>query len=367
MPIRVLHCPTDTGRNAWTLAQAEKRLGLESTVLVYHSTWLNYPNDIDLDVRSRSRLGKVSAIGGLLLRAARDYDVIHFNAGRSLMPASQGGLPWLSRADLAYFHMLGKGIVVTYQGCDVRQRTACESRFEVNACAYCTTACSPELDRHKQHLVEGFDKYADAIFSLNPDLLWVLPERAEFLPYTTIDLDEWVPEPPQPSGPGEPFRILHAPTNRGLKGTPQLLEAVEQLKAEYPEVELLLVENMPHDEVMEQYRRAHVVVDQLLLGWYGGFAVEAMALGRPVVCYIRDDDLRFIPEAMRAEIPVVSASPADILEVLRGLVRDRERLPELGARSRTFVEHWHDPDRIAERTKATYERILARTQGAPVT
>jgi proteasome lid subunit RPN8/RPN11 len=149
MPIRVLHCPTDTGRNAWTLAQAEKTLGIESTVLVYHSTWLNYPSDIDLDLRGLSRFGKLSAVARLLLRAARDYDVIHFNGGRSLMPSSPGRVPWLSRADLAYFRALGKGIVVTYQGCDVRQKTACEAGFETNACELCTNPCSAELDQHK--------------------------------------------------------------------------------------------------------------------------------------------------------------------------------------------------------------------------
>lgn len=357
MAIRVLHCPTDTGRNAWTLAQAEKQLGVESTVLVYHSTWLNYPNDIDLRLRERSALGKLSAIGGLLLRAARDYDIIHFNGGRSLMPSSPSRIPWLSRFDLAYFHALGKGIVVTYQGCDVRQKSVCERLFDVEGCSYCTNPCSPELDRHKAYLVEGFDRYADAIFALNPDLLHVLPERAEFLPYSTIDLAEWDPVPPR-SDPDR-FTILHAPTNRGLKGTEFILGAVEALKDRHPEVELLLVENVPHDQVRGLYERADLVIDQLLLGWYGGFAVEAMALGRPVMCYIREEDLRYIPQQMREEMPIISADPDSILDVLEDVFQNRRHLPELGRRSREYVERWHDPLKLAERTKATYERILA--------
>lgn len=359
MTLRVLHCPTDTGRNAWTLAQAEKRLGLQTTVLVYQNTWLAYPCDIDLHLRSRSNLGRAAVISKLLLQAARDYDVIHFNGGRSLMQSSPSRFPFLSRADLAYFRALGKAIVVTYQGCDVRQASVCRQRFDINGCAFCTNPCSEALDRHKAYMVEGFDRYADAIFAVNPDLLWVLPERAEFLPYTTIELDEWQPEQLPPNAGGDPFRILHAPTNRGLKGTPQIVEAVEALKAEHPEVELLLVENVPHEQVRELYRRSHLVVDQLLLGWYGGFAVEAMALGRPVVCYIRDGDLGSIPAGMRDDMPIVRAQPDDILAVLRRLVADRAQLPSLGERSRAYVERWHDPDAIARRTKATYERILA--------
>lgn len=360
MPIRVLHCPTDTGRNAWTLAQAEKRLGLESTVLVYHRNWFNYPTDIDLKTRELSAAGKARAIGGLLLRAAHDYDVIHFNAGRSLMPSSHGTPAWLSRLDLRYFKALGKGIVVTYQGCDVRQRGYCAASFGgIDPCsAECATPCSSEYDAHKARLVKGFERYADAIYSVNPDLLNVLPERAEFLPYTTVDLEEWKPSGKTRPSEG-PFTIVHAPTARGIKGTRFVIEAVEALKKRHPEVELALVENMTHDEVRRLYERADVVVDQLLAGWYGGFAVEAMALGKPVVCYIRETDLRFIPDAMREDLPFIQACPGDILDVLEATLARREELAPLGRKSRAFVERWHDPMRIAARTKDAYESILA--------
>jgi glycosyltransferase involved in cell wall biosynthesis len=239
----------------------------------------------------------------------------------------------------------------------VRQLTQSVARFPVNACALCTNACSPELDAHKAYMVQGFDRYADAIYSLNPDLLWVLPERAEFMPYATIDLREWEPEPlPQ----RDTFTILHAPTNRGVKGTPRVLEAVEALKSRHPEVELLLVENVPHDEVRAMYARADLVIDQLLLGWYGGFAVEAMALGRPVMCYLREEDLHFIPAQMREQMPIINATPDSIDEVLEAVFLDRASLAERGRLSRSYVEMWHDPLKIAQGTKATYERILGR-------
>jgi len=46
---------------------------------------------------------------------------------------------------------------------------------------------------------------------------------------------------------------------------------------------------------------ADLLVDQLLTGWYGAVAVEMMALGKPVVCYLREDDLKFIDSRMRAD------------------------------------------------------------------
>jgi hypothetical protein len=41
----------------------------------------------------------------------------------------------------------------------------------------------------------------------------------------------------------------------------------------------------------------------LFAGWYGGLAVELMALGKPVLAYIREEDLSFVDPQMRYELP----------------------------------------------------------------
>ncbi len=122
-----------------------------------------------------------------------------------------------------------------------------------------------------------------------------------------------------------------------------------------------LVENLDRAEARRLYERADLLVDQLLLGWYGGLAVEVMALAKPVVCFIRDSDLAFIPPAMRDQLPAVNATPSTLFEVLqRLLTMPREDLAELGARSRAYVERWHDPLRIAGELRAEYEAIARR-------
>jgi hypothetical protein len=64
---------------------------------------------------------------------------------------------------------------------------------------------------------------------------------------------------------------------------------------------------MSNEAARRIYEKADLLVDQLLAGWYGGVAVEFMALGKPVVCYLRESDLRFLPEAMRRQIPIIRA------------------------------------------------------------
>jgi glycosyltransferase involved in cell wall biosynthesis len=357
MTVRVLHCPTDTGGNAWTLARAERALGLDSAVMVFGSSWLQYPADVDLRLPELSRPGRAVAVARAFYHAVHDYDVIHFNFGESLLPRSSL-VPWLRHVDLPLLRALRKVIVVTYQGCDVRQRGFCTRHFPFSACdATECGVCTPEVDADRARRAAIFDRYADSIFALNPDLLRVLPQRAEFLPYATIDPRSWTPVRSRPRTDGI-FRILHAPTSRSIKGTRYLVAAVEGLRETHPGIELDLVEGRPHAEVRALYESADVVVDQLLIGWYGGFAVEAMALGKPVVCYLREEDVRLIPSPMRHDIPLLNATPHTLAGVLSALASDPAVLEVAGRRSREYVERWHDPARVAQRTKAVYEHWL---------
>ena len=71
------------------------------------------------------------------------------------------------------------------------------------------------------------------------------------------------------------------------KGTDHVLETCEGL-----DVELRIVEGLHHDDALARYRDADIVVDQLNAGWYGLFAIECMALGKPVVTYLHDEAVR---------------------------------------------------------------------------
>jgi hypothetical protein len=138
-----------------------------------------------------------------------------------------------------------------------------------------------------------------------------------------------------------------------------VLEAIERLRAEGVALELLLVEKMSHGQARRAYERADLLVDQLLAGWYGGLAVELMALGKPVVCYLREGDLGHLPPDMRADLPIIQATPQTIYAVLKEWTTIRRGdLVALGHSSRAYVERWHDPLKIAARLKADYECAL---------
>jgi glycosyltransferase involved in cell wall biosynthesis len=164
-----------------------------------------------------------------------------------------------------------------------------------------------------------------------------------------VDLGRIPPVPP--SDRARPL-IVHAPSSRRRKGTEHVLAAIEGLDAD-----LELVEGLHHEEAFERYRAADIVVDQLNAGWYGLFAIESMALGKPVVTYLHDEAVRRTEEAFGTRVPIVSATAETLREALRPLVADAARRREVGAASRAYVERVHDLERVTDRLLALYARL----------
>lgn len=350
MTLRVLHAPSAGAGNPGRLARAEQALGLSSWCISGDPNPYGYPVDEQVLAPSDGRLLYERQRWRLLLRAMRDFDVVHFNFGRTFFPNG-----W--QLDLPIIKAAGKRIFMTYQGDDARQGDYCRSHFDVTfATRVLPGYYTAESDAAKRRDIARVARYANGIYALNPDLLHVLPERAQFLPYANVDIEAWQ------SGKrheNDVPVIVHAPTHRAVKGTDIVLQAVERLKQDGEAFELVLIEGVARDEARRAYERADIAIDQLFAGWYGGFAVEMMALGKPVISYLREGDLRFVPAAMRADMPIVSARPDTFAETLRALLREpRARLEDIGRRGRAFVEKWHDPLTVAARLKADYEAAI---------
>jgi glycosyltransferase involved in cell wall biosynthesis len=351
--VRILHAPTDVGGNAWHLSRAERAAGLHSDVVYYHSNYFKFGYDRDLRLRDRPRWLAEVERWRFALAAIRHYDVFHFNFGQSLLTYHRLGLYHI---DMPLIKRLGKPIVITYQGCELRRFDYSTQTYELSACAECRR-CQGVLDHRKAQAVQAAARYADHIYVLNPDMAPVAPKRAVFRSYTKFELSDYPRPTPKPWG--NPIRIVHAPTDRVIKGTRYIQQACDALKAKGLPVELILVEGLSRQQALEQYRQADIMIDQVLIGWYGGFAVEGMALGKPVVCFLRYSDFDFLPAAMAHEIPIVNATPATLEDVLTQLVADPARGAEAGRRGWEFVQKWHNPAQVAQETKAVYERLSA--------
>ncbi len=360
--MKVIHLPSSVAGNSWGLSRGERDLGLHSDVLVLYPGRYQYPADRFIFKTPPSNvIGKLArrlcipVIAKEIFSIRKKYDVFHFNFGTSLLDLWMLGLPLL---DVPLYKTRGK-IVVTYNGCDARQKYPTVDRTLFSACQsdrcsmLCNRGISGMINRKR---IAKFDIYADAIFALNPDLLYFLPERAKYLPYT---IPQWSNLNALPfKGVDKKLKIVHAPTNRAAKGSDIILDALDKVMQKYSgSVEVILVENESHAAALKMYEEADIVIDQIVVGFYGGLAVEAMKMGKPVMAFIRREDLRFLPEQMAEECQktIIPADPSSIVEKLSEIIENPEMLRGYREAGLDYVNRWHDPAYVAGITKSVYE------------
>ena len=350
--LRVLHVPTAVGGHPGGLARAERELGLDSVAVSLFRPDFGHPADRVLGRPGDGAARRALQRGRLLLRMC-SVDVVHYNFGEPLLPIPHGTAGLLAAVerrlalrDVTLLRTLGKRIVVTFQGDDARQAIVGGLLVQATPERY-----TPELDAARRRTIAAFDRNADAIFFLNPDLAAVLPERAAFLPYASVDPLEWEVHPESSDGP--PL-VVHAPSDPRVKGTDQIMAAVARLRADGVPLRFELVQGVDREVVRSALERSAVVVDQLNAGWYGGLAVEAMALGKPVVAALDQLGLPCVPAGLRRDLPVVDASADTLADRLRALLASAEERRRLGLAGRAFVEQWHDPRAVARTVIETY-------------
>lgn len=375
-PLRVLHCPWNVAGQSGQLAAAERALGADSRCVVIEETARGFPADEVFAPENPSIMQREVARWRLLWRAMKWADVVHFSFGQScLMPnifPGLGQINWRNPASIAWrlycrsiwlkdlplLSAMGKTLAVSWQGDDARQHDRSLELFDISiAKALGDGYYIPGSDEWKRRAIATFARHVPVQYALNPDLLHVLPRQARFMPYASLDPGSLVPSPPVVE-PERAIIFAHAPSHRGAKGTEHVLAAAQALRAEGLGFDLRLIEGVPRNEALAAYAHCDVVIDQLLAGWYGGLGLEAMALAKPVIAYLREGDLHFVDQAMRAALPVTDATPETIAAVMRRFIAmPRSELHALGLASRAFAERFHDPRILAVRTLSDYRSV----------
>ncbi|PCH55670.1 MAG: hypothetical protein COC15_04095 [Legionellales bacterium] len=155
----------------------------------------------------------------------------------------------------------------------------------------------------------------------------------------------------------EVFTIVHAPNHRSLKGTKYLIAAVAELKQRGFQVQLKIIERKTNAYVLEQMAQADCVADQFLIGAYGRLAIEAMAYGKIVLCYLRDDLKQIYPHW--EECPIINSFVDDIAERLLYVIKlSKEQRMLLEKQSREYVEKYHSYKYIGEQVDKIITSIV---------
>jgi glycosyltransferase involved in cell wall biosynthesis len=286
----------------------------------------------------------------ILKKLVKEADVLHYYWG----PA------YPNAVDLKWVRSFGKPIVVEWLGSDIRNP---EILKECNP--YFANIYENGYEYRENESVDNSQNVQKLFYSFNATPV-LCPEMSLFLDrklfpeykliFQRIQCGKIIPDYPLISKK-RPL-IVHSPSALYAKGTNFILPAIEELKKEL-DFDFVLLHDITRQEVLETIKNADIVIDQLVIGGYGMAAVEGMAHGKPVLSYI-------MPAVFEAGIPVdcpiINTNRDNLKENLKKLIQDSQLRHETGKKSRAYVEHFHDADKIAQQLAGIYRELIHTVQ-----
>lgn len=343
--MKVLHGLTGAAGQPFILSRGLRKLGIDADAVLIGPNRFGYVTDIALDNSPTPFL----AASAFLRRRGLDYDIFHMHF-RPYFYTSPANLDFPTFADLICLKAAGKRIVYHFRGSEIRLHSVFKEKSPYNY-----------VDENPNNLVGTFpeatmmrtramaEAVADRVLVSDYELLTYVP-NATIVP-RAIHLDDFPAIGPVNTNVPT---IVHAPSREQVKGSAHVEAAIERLRRKGLKFDYRKVKDMSHEEAVAAYRGADIIVDQLRIGWYGVLSVEGMALGKAVVCYIREDLKQHLP----APLPLMPATPEDIEARLEELIRDPAKRAAIGAAGRNWVENHHADDVVAGRLAAIYRDVM---------
>ena len=352
----ILHI-NGAGTQAFTLSNFERELGYNSDVLSYRenlykfsSASYNYklPHSIS-EISFIQSVKTISEIANLLILARNHYDIIHFYGGHTVFPLSQ-------RVNIINNIFYGfdvnlyknKKIYIHYQGCEIR------SREDDNLmCLKCSdNSCDSKKGVLKQRRVEKMESFSPIFTYSTPDLKKYLPKESIYFP-------QIIPEETKVTRKHNldksKIKIIHAPTNSEKKGTDLIITAINELISEGLNIELKLIQNMTHSELLNIAYESDFAIDQVLSGWYGRFGVEMLSKGIPTFNYINES---YLLQENIEDCPILKVDPKDLKNSIRGYLTKYINSPHLYKEkvleSQIYYEKTHNVANVADRITVSY-------------
>jgi hypothetical protein len=361
---RILIGTHEIGRQVYDYASGFRALGYNADTFIFSKN--QFYSDLAYDyytkdvARSKLLLDNDSEVSVFYARQSfdcflSDYDVYIFLFGSSLL---------IGNLDYPLLKKKGKKIIAVFNGDDIRHWSATKPLFEQlnlelpnfysdstgpyppkasirNASAHILAmmieGSAANRLSNKLHTLRMAERYADVIFT-TPSAAG-LSIRPYMHYYNSLDLSLYNFNVPQREIPV----VVHAPSDRGIKGTEQILYSLAQLQLEGVSFELRLLEKAPNQEIIRQLEDADIVIDQLFLPNGGFLSREAMASGCAVATRYHPD---FSPSSVHP--PLWDIGSSNIRERLLELIINKDLRTKLAEQGREFVSKYHDHRLIAQ-------------------
>jgi glycosyltransferase involved in cell wall biosynthesis len=330
--MRVLLLPTEFAGQVNLSAQGLREIGVEA-----YNTARPLPFDFPIDIDPRITwlpFLKDTRDPFLFFKWIKEFDLFHYNKS-AYLPMG---------IDVKLLQKKRKQFVIEFWGSDIRL-----DRLEKERNQYFVSDNATNQERKINRLKFWASQTDEVIYSDHSADIFLKPYFKKIhIVGQRVDTIRYSPNYPSPLN--KKPKIVHAPSIKATKGTQFVTGAIEKLRKSGLDFDYIEVFGVSHKEAIRSYSEADIIIDQLMMGSHGVFACEAMALGKPVICYILDELLPTYPPGF----PIINANPDTISEVLEELICSPEKRYEIGKKSRKYVEEVHDIRVVAKKLLTLY-------------
>ncbi|TMJ14737.1 MAG: glycosyltransferase [Alphaproteobacteria bacterium] len=347
------------GNKYWSAAVAET--GRESVTIMSTLYAINQRDDFDRFFEDFAPRGLPHslrfALGGCLalIHVLRHARVLHTSFDGFALT-----LTAFWRLEALLFRLAGIKVVVLSYGGD----GYVTSRVVDTSLRYGILACYPRLARLDASIAKRVTYWSERADIVLVGLMidgmprWDVTTNQIFI----MDTRAWRGKPAYSDrdGTNGTVRVLHSPNHRDAKGTEFLIDAVERLRSEGLDVELVLLEKVPNERVKSLMQEVDILAEQFISTGYGISGIEGLASGLPVMANLEHEAYTrvFRRYGFLDECPILSTSPENMVRNLRILVTRPDLRRVLGQASRQYAEKYHSFAAAQYMFEAIYDRIL---------
>lgn len=365
--LRVLHMPVNIRWIMDATIKGQEEIGIETKKILISRAGLDEGRNDRIDYipyysgSKKFRLAYLKYLTSIIgffahyIRLLAWADVVHWQYSNRLWLNS--GL--LKNLDFFLLRLFNKPAIVQFHGGDFRN-----SAQWAESNPWWQEAYEPEfmkeLDEKAENTQNEFAR-AGFCFALG---VGMLPFVKEENTNKTVELERGIvlANTPQHAKRGHRgVKIVHAPSHPTAKGTKYVVKAIESLQDKH-DIDFVLIENMSHDIVLQHLNDADIVVDQLLCGDYGLFAVEAMNAGAAVVANVNEKLRSKYPSSL----PIIQADPDSIYHVLEELINDRVKREKVSAEGPVYANSVHSYQALLPRVLKAYRFAAEKKKNSNV-
>lgn len=149
--------------------------------------------------------------------------------------------------------------------------------------------------------------------------------------------------------------IFHGLNRYGFKGTRHVELAFDVLSKKYPnELELIIDGGLPLNEYLEMMKKTNVIVDQMNSYSLGVNGVYGLAMGKVVIGGAEPESLK--SHGIESS-PVINVKPCaeSLVDAIEHLLKNKEKIPTIGFKSRKYAEEVHDYIKVAKKYVEIWE------------